>query len=160
MTKKLVWRLSKLPSVDELQLLVKDKLITQEEARGILFTEEDSEERDKKSLESEIEFLRKLVEKLGASSQTKIVQEIRYIEKPYYQYQWYQPYNTWCTSFGAGTVTLGNTSGVSSFTTTTNANAGSNNSYYCSGGTTGTTLSGTSATVATGLGNFSKIKTF
>ena len=57
MTKKIVWRLSKLPTADELRELVKDKIITQEEAREILFNLETEEERDKKSLESEIKFL-------------------------------------------------------------------------------------------------------
>jgi hypothetical protein len=50
MTTKLVWRLGKLPSPDEVRELVKDKIITQEEAREILFSQEDEIARDEKSL--------------------------------------------------------------------------------------------------------------
>ena len=97
-TKKLVWRLGKLPSVEELRELVKDKIITQEEAREILFSSETEENRDKKSLESEIKFLRELVEKLSNNSRTSIVETIKYIEKPYWKYDWYQPYKVYCKS--------------------------------------------------------------
>ena len=62
---KLNWRLSKLPTPDEVRELVKDKVITQDEAREILFSQETEEERDKNSLESEIKFLRELVDKLA-----------------------------------------------------------------------------------------------
>jgi hypothetical protein len=41
MTNKLVWRLSKLPTPSELTELVKEKIITQEEAKEILFSEND-----------------------------------------------------------------------------------------------------------------------
>ena len=50
MTKKLNWRLSKLPTPDEVRELVKDKIITQEEAREILFKEDTKEERNKEEL--------------------------------------------------------------------------------------------------------------
>lgn len=41
MTNKLKWRLSRLPEAQEVAQLVKDKIITIEEARQILFSEED-----------------------------------------------------------------------------------------------------------------------
>ena len=82
MTKKLIWRLGNLPTVAELQLLVNDKIITKEEQREILFKTEDAEDRDKKSLESEVKFLRELVEKLSNSKAITIIDTIRYIEKP------------------------------------------------------------------------------
>lgn len=97
MTKKLIWRLSKLPTSEELRELVKDKIITQDEAREVLFSSETEEDRDKKSLESEIKFLRELVEKLS-KSRTEIVETIRYIESPYKCYPWYSPYTVWCSS--------------------------------------------------------------
>ena len=96
MTKKLVWRLGKLPSVEELQGLVKDKIITQDEAREILFSSEDEVDRDKKSLQSEIKFLRDLVESLSNNSQT--VEIIRKIEKPYTRWEWYRPYEVWSSN--------------------------------------------------------------
>ena len=94
MTKKLIWRLSSLPSVVELRELVKDKIITQEEAREILFSSENQEDRDKKSLESEIKFLRELVETLS-QNKGQIVKVIREIETPWRDYPWYKPYVTW-----------------------------------------------------------------
>ena len=94
---KLVWRLSKLPSVDELQALVKDKIITQDEAREILFSSEEVEERDNKSLKEEIKFLRELVEKL-AKSRSQIVEVIREVQPIYYHSTWTQPYTTWCNT--------------------------------------------------------------
>lgn len=93
--KKLNWRLGKLPTPDEVRELVKDKIITQDEAREILFKEEDETERDIKSLESEIKFLRELVDKLSKNTST-IVETIRYIEKPYIRQPWYQQYEVWC----------------------------------------------------------------
>ena len=94
MEKKLNWRLGKLPSPDEVRELVKDKIITQDEAREILFSEQEETERDIKSLESEIKFLRELVDKLSKNSST-IVETIRYIEEPYVKYPWYGQYQYW-----------------------------------------------------------------
>lgn len=92
---KLVWRLGKLPSVAELQELVKDKIITNEEAREILFNEQTEEDVDKDSLKSEIKFLRELVEKLSNGNTTKLVE---YIYSKPYDYDWYKPYVSWCTT--------------------------------------------------------------
>ena len=127
---KLNWRLSKLPTPEELRDLVKDKILTSEEAREILFTKEDVEERDADSLKSEIKFLREIVAKLSQDKgQTTTI--IREIQAPYKQYEWYKPYWTYCTtssdlvngganttttayfSDGSGTYTVGsNVSGL------------------------------------------------
>jgi phosphoserine phosphatase len=131
MTKKLTWRLSKLPTPDELRELVKDKIVTQEEAREILFNNEEIEDRDKKSLESEIKFLRELVEKLS-KDRSQIVEIIREVKVPYYQWNWYKPYEVWCSS--GGTAYQG---------------------IQCATNTTGTLQSGTSANCA-----FNSIQTF
>ena len=97
MTKKLSWRLSKLPTPDEVRELVKDKIITQDEARNILFSSEEEGKRDEESLKSEIKFLRELVEKLSKShGETTTI--IREIERPYYRLGWYRPYEIWCNS--------------------------------------------------------------
>lgn len=135
-TTKLIWRLSSLPTPSELQELVKDKIITQEEAREILFTKEDSEERDKKSLESEIKFLRDLVDRL--SKDRKVITEtIKVIEKPYYHYDWYGPYKWYCTTANSASA---------------NANA------YTSISGELTNLTYTNGT--TQIGSFKDIKTF
>ncbi len=98
MTKKLSWRLSKLPSVEELRELVKDKIITQEEAREVLFNFETDEERDSKSLKEEIKFLRETVEKLSENKTSRITEIIREIQPIYRGYGWYQPYYNWCNA--------------------------------------------------------------
>ena len=90
--------MGKLPTVDELLRLVNDKLITQEEAKEILFNESDIDERDKKSLEEEIKFLRKLAETLVDNDRAIIVEKIKWIEKPYYSWDWWKPYQYWCTT--------------------------------------------------------------
>jgi len=88
-----VWRLGERPTPAELIELVNNKIITQEEAREILLKEETNTERDEKSLKTEIEFLRKLVEKLSDMSQ--IITTIKEIEVPYRPYPWYTSYVTW-----------------------------------------------------------------
>ena len=127
MTKKLNWRLGKLPSPDEVRELVKDKIITQDEARDILFSEQEETERDVKSLESEIKFLRELVEKLSKGSTSQVVETIRYIEKPYTRYPWYVPYQTWCSSGNSLVgVAYANSASVALNTTATGAGSTSN----------------------------------
>jgi len=96
MTKSLKWRLSKLPTPSELTELVSNKIITPAEAKEILLSEEEKTERDVKSLEEEIKFLRELVEKLSDNKSTTIVKQIEYIQPAYRQYNWYRPYENWC----------------------------------------------------------------
>lgn len=103
MKKRLKWRLSKLPTVEELQSLVKDKIITQDEAREILFTNEEVEVMDDESLKAEIKFLRELVGKLSNNSQTAIIEKIEVIRNPYIQYPWYNPYLIWCSNMSNDT---------------------------------------------------------
>lgn len=93
MTKKLIWRLREQPSSESLRQLVKDGLLTKDEAREILFNSEEQKDRDVESLKSEIKFLRELVEKL--SNRSQIITTIREIEVPYKPLPWYQPYVMW-----------------------------------------------------------------
>ena len=93
---KLVWRLGNLPSVEELRDLVRDKIISQDESRQILFNLETVEDRDTKSLQSEIKFLRELVEKLSIG-RSQIITTIKEIEVPYRKWDWYRPYGIWST---------------------------------------------------------------
>lgn len=105
MTKKTIWRLAKLPTPDEVRELVKDSIITKDEARDILI----GSGEDIKSLKEEIEFLRKLVDNLSnqlSISRTQIVETIKYVEKPYYRYDWYQPYKVWCSTGNAMSATF------------------------------------------------------
>lgn len=119
MTKtKLSWRLKNLPTADEVRELVKDKIITNDEARDILFGTETETDRDVKSLESEIKFLRELVDKLSKNPQT-IITTIREVERPYIRYPWYQPYQIWCGGTTGtniiGSATSGTLTGASNF---------------------------------------------
>lgn len=70
-TSELKWRLSALPSGAEVAQLVEQKVITTDEAREILFTEQSKvqlEEPEKmKSLQEEVKFLRNLVDVLAST---------------------------------------------------------------------------------------------
>ena len=100
----LKWRLAEKPSVHGLQELVSSGIITKQEAREILLTLETEEDRDRKSLEAEIKFLKELVEKL--SNRSQIVETIKYVEKPYYNWDWYKPYQVYCTTGNSSGLTL------------------------------------------------------
>ena len=95
MTKKIIWRLKEQPTSEILRELVKDNILTKDEAREILFNLQEESERDNESFKQEIKFLRELVEKL--SERQKVVTTIREIEVPIYrQYPWWKPYEIWC----------------------------------------------------------------
>lgn len=116
--KNLVWRLSKLPSADELRELVKDKIITQEEARQILFKTEEVEDRDAESLKEEIKFLRELVEKL--SNRSGIVEVIKEIRTPYVVRPWYTPYAVWSNENSTYLSSGGSFSNASGYSSVSN----------------------------------------
>lgn len=99
MKTKIIWRLKEQPSPTTLRDLVKDGILSTHEAREILFSSENSEDRDKKSLESEIKFLRDLVEKLS-SGRTQIVETIREVIPSYKRWDWGNPYVTWSDNGG------------------------------------------------------------
>jgi hypothetical protein len=121
MKTQLKWRLTKLPTPSELVELVNAKLVSQDEAKEILFTTETKEDLDANALKKEIEFLRKVVEDLSKSRS----ETVRVVEKHinhYKDWTWYQPYNTWCSGTmylsGSGSTTLGNLSNGVTLTTT------------------------------------------
>jgi hypothetical protein len=125
MTKRIVWRLPSRPTSEEVRGLLKDGILSKDEAREILFNLEDSEERDKKSLEAEIKFLRELVTNL--SSRQTIVETIREVHKPYQNYPWYQPYQTWCSS--GSTLTSGSNTASAMYLNTATATGSSTISF-------------------------------
>ncbi len=99
MTMKLVWRLKERPTAKSLQELVATSILTKEEAREILFSSENVEDRDKASYESEIKFLRDTVELLSKKDNSRIIEVIREVEiiKPYYlENPWNKHYGAWC----------------------------------------------------------------
>ena len=127
--KNLKWRLSKLPTPDEVRELVKDKIITQDEAREILFSQETEEDvttaKSEESLKAEIKFLRELVNKM--STRSTIEETIKYIEKPYQHWGWYQPYQFYCGTNGAlnsiNTTALNLTGGTQTYLANTSTGA-------------------------------------
>ena len=110
MTSQLKWRLSKLPSVDELLKLVSDKIITQEEAKEVLFNKEIESERDIESYKQEIKFLKEVIDKLG--DRDRIITVVKeyipsILAQPFYQpYYHYTTCENNLTSATAGTVYL------------------------------------------------------
>lgn len=117
------WRLSKLPTPEELTLLVDKKILTTDEAKNILLKSE--QVKDINELKEEIKFLKQLVEKLS-NSPTQIIKTIREVEVPIYvQRDWYRPYATWCgsitttgysnTAGGSGTAQLSSGTTLASF---------------------------------------------
>ena len=114
MTTKIVWRLKEQPTSESLRELVKDKILTNEEAREILFSSQEETKRDVESLETEIKFLRDLVEKLSQNS-SQVVETIKIVEIPYKQYSWYNPYTIWCSSGTSNIYSATNSSNGCSF---------------------------------------------
>lgn len=131
MTKNLKWRLGKLPTPMELIALIDAKIITEDEAKDILFSDE---VRDTKSFETEIKFLRELVEKLAKPQ--RIVETIREVNKHYCDNRWYQPYYAWSSTPSSyqlhtgtiGTITTGTITTANS-ATLSGSGAGTTNSF-------------------------------
>lgn len=162
MTTKIVWRLANRPTPKEITDLLNAGILTKDESREILFSLETDEDRDKKSLESEIKFLRELVEKL-ANSPSKIVETIRYVQPTYIQQPWFQPYVTWTSATTGGYTSLTTSNGYIGGTATNAINTSFNTSASGSGGGS---LSGLNASAQaqaqsnSASNSFSSIKTF
>jgi len=119
MTEKIVWRLKEMPTPENLRELVKDGILSKDEAREILFNLEEIGITSPKmeDLKSEIKFLRELVEKLIVKQeiQGKVVEIIRESEKPYHPYPWWNPYWTWTTTSNSSIGTSTNFSDIETF---------------------------------------------
>lgn len=98
------------PTPSEVTDLVVNGILTKEEAREILFSLENDETRDTKSLQEEIKFLRTLVEHLTPNKPSKIVETIHIIEKPYTGQSWFTPYYFYGQG-ASGSMTLYSASG-------------------------------------------------
>jgi hypothetical protein len=99
---KLVWRLSNRPKVEEITLLHEKGLLTKDEAKEILFSEQTQEDREKDSLDAEIKFLKEIIESLSRGTVYREV--IRQVPYYYQKYDWYEPTITWCNSMGGSTI--------------------------------------------------------
>lgn len=124
MTKKLVWRLSEKPSGDVINRLVERQIITKEEARDVLFSED---EQPKKATPNEIDDVKKEVELLReivlalASKRDAATVIYKYVDR--WPYTWTQPYVTYCSSNGGagGSLTIGTGTTTNAYSTFTNA---------------------------------------
>lgn len=140
--------MSSLPTPQEVALLVSEGILTKEEAREILISQETEEDRDKKSLQSEIMFLRELVEKLSNNRKTEIIRTIETVQTPYRRYDWFVPYYQYTSAVATNAVGSASTLTVGGSTT---LNAG----YASASGTNSlTALSGAAPA------QFTAIKTF
>ncbi len=109
---KLIWRLTKLPTADELLKLVEAKIITNEEAKEVLFSEETQEEIEVQDAKAEIKFLKELVEQLSKNNQPRIIEVIREVNKPFRNAGWFEPYYNWSLNDGRAYSTVCNASGT------------------------------------------------
>lgn len=171
MTTKIVWRLKERPTPSEIKNLLEAKIIDKDEAREILFSLETEEDRDKKSLETEIIFLRKMVEKLAAGNNQTIISTIHDCHRPHYDhYPWYGRYQVWCSNLQSGGAnTVGITAGTGMTTIAhqgllTGATAGTgdinNNLSDLNGSSNITWSAGSGSNGAMQSASFSDIKTW
>ena len=122
--KKNIWRLSTQPTVDEITTLLDKEVITKEEAKEILFRNEEELKVDQlKEIKEEIKFLRDMVLQLSKKDPEVVYRDIyKYIEghptypKPYWK-EWYTLCSNTAKSVG-DTVTY---NAMSSFTNGTNS---------------------------------------
>lgn len=109
---KLVWRLSKLPTPEELLQLVDAKIITNEEAKEVLFSTETEEEAQAADLQSEIKFLKEVVERLSQNQQPRIIEIIREVQHPWRTEPWFDSYYQWSANDGKMLCTKTNGTGT------------------------------------------------
>lgn len=65
MTKKnLNWRFKNLPTVNEVSMLVDNKIISAEEAKELLFNDKESQDVEAKALKEQVEFLEGVIDRL------------------------------------------------------------------------------------------------
>lgn len=99
MTKEqIIWRLKEQPTSESLRQLVKDTILTKDEAREILFSKQQDKPEDSESMKSEIKFLRELVDTLSKNQQHTIANEVIRYYPTYKQFKWIQPYYTMATT--------------------------------------------------------------
>jgi len=113
---KLSWRLKEQPTTEKLRELVKDEIISKEEARNILFNKEDDRVKTE-ALQEEIKFLRELVDTLASKANDRTTIVHKYEDwTPHYHY-WYKRYEpifaTYTSSNALGSTTLTTTGSMS-----------------------------------------------
>lgn len=94
------------PTVDEVVKLVEKKILTEDEAKEILFSSQTADEKDgAENMKTEIKFLKELI--LNMVGNKTIEQSIKSIEKPYYyDWPWYRGTVTYLCSSRPGSNSL------------------------------------------------------
>jgi hypothetical protein len=129
---KLKWRLSEKPTSENVRMLKQDGLISTEEARQILFSEEKSLSKDEavKALEEQVEFLKNVIDKIASKPANVVWGYINTYTPTYY----------WNGLHYATPITL--TSGITA-TLTGAVNSGSTTTaYYTAGSTSAGSIGG------------------
>lgn len=108
----LKWRLTKLPTADELLRLVEAKIITNDEAKDVLFSTETEEDVQIADLKAEIKFLKEVVDQLSRNNQPRVIEVIREVEKPLRTKPWFDPYYQWSVNDGKVYCTTSNAGGT------------------------------------------------
>ena len=113
--KKLVWKFKDLPSAEAVSSLVKEKVITPEEARSILFKEEVKKSDEVEALQEMVKTLSEMVKDLISRSQSvTLVPYTKVVTVP----RRYEPY--WMNAVGkTGGITMSSVTGTSGNTTYT-----------------------------------------
>ena len=113
--KKLVWKFKDLPSAEAVSSLVKEKVITPEEARSILFREEVKRSDEVEALQEMVKTLSEMVKDLMSRSQSvTLVPYTKVVTVP----RRYETY--WINAVGnAGGITMSSVPGTSGNTTYT-----------------------------------------
>lgn len=114
--KKLTWKLKSLPTVDEIKELVETNIITSDEARQLLFKEEEPKtDADRiEALEDQIKLLTDLIKNMPSPSVT-YVPYIKEVEVPRRMVPYWK--DVWLST--GGTTSGYVNSSLGSFTTTT-----------------------------------------
>lgn len=109
------WRLSEKPSTENLKQLVEAGILTKEEAKEIILSEDKAvsvPESELKDIKDELALVRELITKLNRP--TQVVRE--YIELYPTPRPWVQPYIYWCSTDCDTMITASGSGGVTNAT--------------------------------------------
>ena len=129
----LVWRLKEQPTTESLRQLVKDEILSKEEARTILFSKENSNDK-MNALKEQIKFLEGVIKNLSTNRGMTWINNYPVYTPTY-------PVRYWSTGLGMGTFYTAN---ASANTVSLRGNLGGSQSALGSG-TSGTTLTGSNS---------------
>jgi hypothetical protein len=134
----LVWRLKEQPTTESLRQLVKDQILTKDEARQILFSKDNSNDK-MNALKEQVKFLEDLVKNLSTNHGTTWINNYPAYTPVYPVRYWYS------TGIGMGTYYTANT-GANTISLSSSLGGGQAQSSL-GNLTGGTTLTGSSSSI-------------